>query len=84
MRAAAPDRCPRPTAAPVRAAVRRALVVAPTAPDRCPRPTAMPVKVAVRRVLLVARTALAAETSLAALVQEVGVAPEGMREVAVL
>ena len=28
---AAPDRCPRPTAAPVRAAVRRVLLVAPTA-----------------------------------------------------
>jgi len=38
----------------------------------------------VLRVLAVARTALAAETSLAALVQEVGVAPEVMREVAVL
>src|SRR6516164_6718118 len=84
VRVAAPDRCPRPTAAPARAVARRVLLAAPTAPDRCPRPTAAPVKAAVRRVLVVTPTALAAEISPAALMREAVAPPEAMREAATL
>jgi hypothetical protein len=52
--------------------------------DRYPRPTAAPVKAAVRRVLVVAPTALAAETSPAALTQEAAAAPEAMQVAAML